>query len=129
MGTGRREVIENFTMAHLATIRDVVSRVAQHVGLSVVRTSDLVVAVNEIAVNTIVHAGGTGTVTVEEVPGGVLVEVRDQGPGVPEELATDLPDPTIEGGRGLWLARRLCAQTTISNGVRGAAVRMFMPIA
>lgn len=121
-------VIERFTAADLPTIRDVVRRLALDAGLSETRTADLVLAVNELVTNAILHAGGGGSLTVQRMPGGLAVEVRDQGPGLPPGFDKGLPEPDVVGGRGLWLVRRLCQQVTFGSGTgtRGASVRLVM---
>jgi anti-sigma regulatory factor (Ser/Thr protein kinase) len=68
-------------------------------------------------------------VTVQPSPVGVWVEVRDSGPGVPRDVPAERPEPHAEGGRGLWMARKLCQHLTITNGPAGATVRLFMPAA
>jgi anti-sigma regulatory factor (Ser/Thr protein kinase) len=88
---------------------------------------DLVVAVNEILINAVLHGGGGGSVTVERATDGVRIEVRDSGPGISVGVPTERPGPQVEGGRGLWMARRLCRNLTITNGPTGATVRLFMP--
>ncbi|SDQ11203.1 ATP-binding protein [Quadrisphaera sp. DSM 44207] len=63
--------------------------------------------------NSLVHGGGTTRVTVR--PGGewVVVEVADQGPGVPEHLGARIFERSVSGaartGLGLPLARDLVA--------------------
>jgi anti-sigma regulatory factor (Ser/Thr protein kinase) len=119
-------IVERFTSAELPTIRAAVRRLALDAGLSQTRAADLVLAVNELATNAILHAGGAGSLTVQHVPGGVAVEVRDQGPGLPAGYDKELPGPDIVGGRGLWLVRRLCQQVTFFSSTRGASVRLVM---
>jgi anti-sigma regulatory factor (Ser/Thr protein kinase) len=123
----QRSVIEQFTAADLGRVRGLVERAARLVGLSRTRSDNLVAAVNEVAINAILHAGATGSVTVEQSADGVSVEIRDHGPGLPSDLSTDRPPPDALGGRGLWLARRLCHHLNIASSPWGVTVRMFMP--
>ena len=125
VGDDRRAVIENFTATELARVRDLVGQVGVRAGLSASRTGDLVLAVNEVAANAIIHAGGVGWLTVEQTADGVMVEVRDRGTGLPHPVAMELPAPQLSGGRGLWLARTLCDQLTFSADPDGHCVRLF----
>jgi anti-sigma regulatory factor (Ser/Thr protein kinase) len=117
----------DFTKHDLARVRDLVHLEASRAGLSRAEADNLVVAVNEIAVNAVVYAGGGGSLQVERVPDGLVVEIRDGGPGLPHGLADERPPADAIGGRGLWMARRLCGRLSISSDRRGVVVRMFMP--
>ncbi|MDR0345687.1 MAG: HAMP domain-containing histidine kinase [Nocardiopsaceae bacterium] len=60
--------------------------------------------------NALVHGGGTVTIRTSRTPKSVVVEVRDQGRGVPAELAARIFERTVSGepggtGLGLALAR------------------------
>jgi serine/threonine-protein kinase RsbW len=120
-------VTERFARDDLHRVRRLVERAGCSVGLSPTRTDDLVLAVNEIATNAIRHGGGSGTLTMFPRAGGMSVEVRDCGPGLPAQAQHELPAPTSIGGRGLWIARRLCRRMSIASSDRGVAVRLFMP--
>jgi anti-sigma regulatory factor (Ser/Thr protein kinase) len=86
---------------------------------------DLLIAVSEIATNAIRYAGGGGSVTLRRVARGVLVEVRDDGPGLPDSLVIGRPSPDAPDGRGLWLARLLCKDFDVVSTSRGVTVRML----
>jgi serine/threonine-protein kinase RsbW len=124
---GPGAITQDFTISDLRRIRSLVQEASTAVGLAPDVTVDLVIAVNEILINAVLHAGGGGSVTVGSSADGVLVEVRDNGPGVPMDVPTERPGPQVEGGRGLWMARKLCRHLTITNGPTGATVRLFMP--
>jgi len=123
----KHAITEEFTVGDLRRVRGLVEEASAAVGLPASITVDLVVAVNEILINAVLHAGGGGSVTVQSSSDGVLVEVRDAGPGVPADVPTERPGPRVEGGRGLWMARNLCRHLTITNSPKGATVRLFMP--
>ncbi len=61
--------------------------------------------------NALHHGGGAVHVTVAHTAGATTVEVRDEGPGVPSELASAVFDRRVSGGErtgiGLALARSL----------------------
>jgi len=61
--------------------------------------------------NALVHGGGTVTIRTRTVGGSVVVEVTDEGPGVPEELGQRVFEQAVSSrsstGLGLALARDL----------------------
>ncbi len=119
-----------FTVDDLRRVRDLVERAAMATGLTGAETDNLVIAVNEIAANAIVYAGGSGVITVGQGTRGLLVEIADTGPGLPPSPAVadeERPSADAVGGRGLWLARKLCPDLTLSSSPAGLTVRMFMP--
>lgn len=81
-------------------------------------------AVTEIATNAIRHGGSAGSLTIVAGSGGLLVEMRDNGPGLPDGLATGCPATDAVGGRGLWLARRRCSDITIATGPDGVTAQI-----
>jgi anti-sigma regulatory factor (Ser/Thr protein kinase) len=93
------------------SVREVRAFVATHAsaaGLVGERASDLVLAVHEVATNSVRHGGGTGELTIWRDGDTVLCEVQDAG-CITDPLA-DRTAPTFESesGRGLWLANSLC---------------------
>jgi serine/threonine-protein kinase RsbW len=90
---------------------------------------DLLIAVSEIVTNAIRYAGGGGSVTLQRLSGGLLTEICDEGPGLPDHVlpgrrALDFP---ADGRGGLWLARLLCRDFAVLSSPRGVTVRMFTP--
>jgi anti-sigma regulatory factor (Ser/Thr protein kinase) len=133
---GAEVASEEFTVANLRRVRELVERAADAVGLSAGDANGLLTAVNEIAANAIMHGGGKGHIVVEAGADGVRVEIRDAGPGLPPDRMTDdgprideRPRADAEGGRGLWLARMLCPDVTFHSSTDGLVVRLFMPSA
>ncbi|MEH0470055.1 HAMP domain-containing sensor histidine kinase [Streptomyces sp. B21-097] len=72
--------------------------------------------VSPLLANAVRHADSTVTVSARQLPGGVRIDVTDDGPGVPEEFLDDLFQPGRRAdsgdghdgaGLGLPLARRL----------------------
>ena len=92
----------------LHQVRCFVAEHARAAGLGAGRANDLVVAVNEIATNSIEHGGGSGALRLWREGQRVVSEVRDAG-RLDDPLADRrLPGPGDHAGRGLWLANQLC---------------------
>jgi anti-sigma regulatory factor (Ser/Thr protein kinase) len=90
------------------------------------RTSELVLAVNELATNSLRHGGGEGTVRMWREQGALVCEVADAG-HIEDPLAGRVnPHPEQESGRGLWLANQLCDLVQIRSGRDGTVVRVHM---
>jgi len=115
-----------FDRTGLFDVRQRVAWLAEGAGLSHQDTTDLVVAASELAANSIVHGGGTGTLHAWREDGRLLVEVEDRG-SIEEPLVGRVrPLPTQVGGRGLWLANQFCDLVQIRSGSTGTAVRLQM---
>jgi anti-sigma regulatory factor (Ser/Thr protein kinase) len=121
-------VEEDFTIADLGRLRSLVARAAHLVGLTVKAVDDLVLAVNEIAGNAIRYAGGRGRIKIVSWARGIAVEISDRGPGFPAGLVDERPPVGAIGGRGLWMARRLCDRMTVASTDRGVTVRLVAVI-
>lgn len=81
----------------------------------------LLMAVSEIMTNAITHGGGGGRLTIQCPPDGLLVEIDDDGPGLPDNVIVGV---SLDGG--LRLARALCTDLAIDSSASGVKVRMFM---
>lgn len=86
--------------------------------------ADFVIAASELAANSVMHGGGSGTLRLWRENGSLLAEVEDRGQ-VKEPLVGRLrPGLAQEGGRGLWLANQLCDLVQIRSGAAGTTVRL-----
>ncbi len=112
----------------LAAVRASLRHEAIRAGLSAARAADLVVAANEAATNSIVHALPPVELTLWHDSNELVCEVTDAGeihdPLVGRIRA--LPDRT--GGRGLWLANQLCDLVELRSGPGGTVVRLHMTL-
>jgi len=115
-----------FGPADLGSVRTVVSRHATDAGLSEARANDLLVAVNEIATNSLVHGGGRGSLTIWHVPDHLVCEIMDDGRIVQALVGREKPRADREGGRGLWLANQLCDLVQVRCFTDGSVVRLHM---
>jgi anti-sigma regulatory factor (Ser/Thr protein kinase) len=107
-----------------------VAACAAGAGLAGPRLEAFVLAINEIVTNAVRHGGGSGRIRLWRTAAGLGCEISDAGPGAPPERFNGhgLPPTTATGGRGLWLARRLCDTFDVKSGGTGTAVHMTMRI-
>ena len=101
-------VFTTFEQRNLAEARSLVAGYAEHAGLTQTRVAELVLAVHEVAANSIAHGDGRGTLRVWHDPTGVVCEVRDRGRVADPLVGRTRPGLNGEGGRGLWIANQLC---------------------
>ena len=92
------------------------------------RADNAVLAVHEIAVNSIVHGGGHGVLLIDETADSLVFTVEDDdGTGsVPEVLALD---DQSTSGRGLWIAQRLSDRLTIEARPTRTRIRVHLRLA
>jgi anti-sigma regulatory factor (Ser/Thr protein kinase) len=112
--------------ASLREIRDATLLHAEAAGLSRERAADLVLAVNEVATNSLRYGGGDGSLRVWREGGTLICEVRDQGYIDEPLIGREHPSPDKQNGRGLWLANQLCDLVQLHSSSDGTAVRLHM---
>ena len=90
---------------------------------------DLVLCVDEIAGNSLLHGGGSGVLRVWGGPSTLICEVHRLR-HIADPLA-GRQSPSLErlGGRGLWLANQLCDLVQIRSGAAGTVVRLHVRLA
>ena len=113
-----------FGLDDLHDLRAQVAATATAVGLDPRRVSDLVAAASELAANSVLHGGGRGLATIWGDHGVAFVEVADAGRITDPEVGTHRPDPSVEHGRGLYIANQLCDAVSIDSGESGTRVRL-----
>jgi anti-sigma regulatory factor (Ser/Thr protein kinase) len=113
-----------FCVTDLAEVRRRVAAAAEDVGMHPDGVADLVIAASELAANSVMHGGGSGVLRLWREAGRALVEVEDRG-RIEDPLVGRLrPSISQEGGRGLWLANKLCDLVQIRSGEAGTTVRL-----
>jgi serine/threonine-protein kinase RsbW len=120
----RRDVM----VAELESLRQLVRGFGRDSGLSSQRAEELTLAVNEAVTNAIQHAKGRADVSIsrDDATGSLVVDVIDDGAGIPESVTSERPDPMAIGGRGLYLVHLLCDRVHIDTGSGGTRVRLVM---
>jgi anti-sigma regulatory factor (Ser/Thr protein kinase) len=113
-----------FTETDLPALRRAVAAHADRTPLPASRVHEFVLIASELAANAIRHGGGKGRLLLQETPTGLSLQVGDHGSGLPNPhaLPRQRPEPTVPGGRGLWLVLT-CADTfTLDNPTPGGAL-------
>ena len=109
----------------LAAVRRLVAGHARRAGLTGERTIDLVLAVNEIAANTISHTTGSGALQIWHTPEEIVCQLHDQGE-ITDPLAGRVRHGPDDRGHGLWLVNQVCDLVELRTGPAGTTVRMHM---
>ena len=113
--------------ASLAQVRKFTTARARRAGLPPRRVNDLVIAVAELAANTLVHTSGPGTLMLWVTDDEVICQVQDQGQITDPQAGMIRPAPDAPGGgRGLWVVHQVCDRVEISTGQAGTTVRVHM---
>lgn len=123
---GHRPAELEFGPGALGSIRALVSYHAAAAGMSAVRTADLVLAVNEVATNSLRHGGGHGALRVWQDGERLVCEVRDRGRIEQPLIGRERPPAERDGGRGLWMVNQLCDLVQIRSSSDGTVVRMHV---
>jgi anti-sigma regulatory factor (Ser/Thr protein kinase) len=76
------------------------------------RADQAVLAVHEVAVNSIVHGGGHGVLRIDETADSLVFTVEDDDGTGSVPTVRPLDDESLSG-RGLWIAQRLSDRLTI----------------
>ena len=117
-----------FDERKLASVRWFVSQRAS-ASLDRGRAHDLVLAVNELATNSLLHGGGAGTLRMWTEADTLLCEVHDHG-CITEPLTGRIaPAHGQHTGRGLWIVNHLCDLVQIRSASSGSVVRLHMRLA
>jgi anti-sigma regulatory factor (Ser/Thr protein kinase) len=117
--------LELFIDDQLSDLRESVRALAHEADLPRTRVEELVLAVTELAGNTVRHAGGGGRLALWITAEGVVCEVTDRGEGVQDPLAGLVPPaPGASAGMGLWIARQLSDSFAIGADDEGTTVRI-----
>jgi anti-sigma regulatory factor (Ser/Thr protein kinase) len=117
-----------FDLQRLRAVRRFVSERAARADLAADRAADFVVAVNELATNSVLHADGGGTVRVWLEQDVLLCEVRDTGRLRHPLAGRERPTVDQASGRGLWLVNHLIDLVQIRSLPNGNVVRLHMSV-
>jgi anti-sigma regulatory factor (Ser/Thr protein kinase) len=115
-----------FELGDLGPVRALVADAARSAGLDETHASDLVLAANEVATNSIKHARAPGLVRIWTQSGAVVCQIEDPGHILDPLAGRYRPSPSVEGGLGLWMVNQLCDLVEVRSSVTGTTVRLHM---
>lgn len=109
----------------LATVRSFVRRIARTAGLGPDRVELLVLAVSELATNTLEHTSGGGVARIWREDGQVVCEIVDSGRHRPFAA---MPAADSHRGRGLAVVRSVVDSVIVFDGPSETVVRLRMNV-
>ena len=112
----------------LAAIRAVVHGYAVKAGLGEDRAIDLVLAVSEVAANTLRHTDSSGELAIWHGPQEIICEIHDEGRITDPNAGQRRPAADATGGHGLWLVYQVCDLVELRSDATGTTIRMHMRI-
>jgi anti-sigma regulatory factor (Ser/Thr protein kinase) len=110
----------------LLSLRRVVAARAADARLDPLRAGDLVLAVHELATNSVRHGGGHGVLRIWQDAHVLVCEVRGAGRIDDPLVGRQRPASGQLGGHGLWLVNQLCDLVQVRSFADGGVVRLHM---
>lgn len=110
----------------LSQVRALVLRQAREAGLAEAKAQDLVLAVSEVAANTLRHTQSSGRLAIWHDENEIVCEIHDSGTIIDPNPGERKPAPGASGGHGLWLVKQVCDQVELSSDESGTIIRMHM---
>jgi anti-sigma regulatory factor (Ser/Thr protein kinase) len=116
----------SFQLDSLTALRDFVRGFAADSRVGPGKADDLLLAMSEVAANSIAHGGGRGLLRIWEDGDHIVCEILDRG-WIDKPLAgRERPLEGKVGGRGLWLANQLCELVQLRSFSTGSVVRLHV---
>lgn len=113
---------------NLSEVRALAEKHARMAGLPEDRVVDFVIAVSEVAANTVRHARSQGSMEIWQHGNEIVCEIRDSGVIADPKVGRQPPPPEAAGGHGLWLVHQVCDQVDLRSGENGTVIRMHMSL-
>jgi anti-sigma regulatory factor (Ser/Thr protein kinase) len=113
---------------NLSEVRVLAETQARMAGLAEDRVTDFVIAVSEIAANTVRHARSAGSMEIWCAAGELVCEMRDSGV-ITDPTAGRLPPAAdANGGHGLWLVYQICDKVELNSNSSGTIIQLHMSL-
>ncbi|HEX4288901.1 MAG TPA: ATP-binding protein [Trebonia sp.] len=113
---------------NLSEVRVLAETQARTAGLAEDRIVDFVIAVSEIAANTVRHARTQGSIEIWSDAGEIICEMRDGGVITDPAVGRVPPAADANGGHGLWLVHQICDRVDLRSGEDGTVIRLHMSL-
>src|SRR4029079_11634191 len=110
----------------LGAIRAVVHRYAIQAGLTEARAIDLVLAVSEVAANTVKHAKSPGSLKIWYDAREIVCQIHDEGVITDPRAGHRQPSLDAQGGHGLWIVNQVCDKVEMLSDESGTTIRLHM---
>jgi anti-sigma regulatory factor (Ser/Thr protein kinase) len=112
----------------LSAIRAIVHRYAVQAGLPESRAIDLVLAVSEVAANTVRHAKSPGSLKIWYDSEEIVCQIHDDGTIADPLAGRRRPSLDAMGGHGLWIVHEVCDEVELHSDETGTTVRLHMEL-
>ncbi len=113
-----------FAADDLFELRQLVAAWAVKEALGTESTEELVLAVHEIATNSVRHGGGVGMLRLWRTGDELVCEIQDAG-YIRDAVSMPRPPGRLaSASRGLWITEQICDLVEIFSSPRGSQVRM-----
>lgn len=109
----------------VSRVRSAVADFATAYGLRPATRDALVLAGWEVALNSVAHGGGTGTLRMWREPDVLVYEFEDAGHITDPLVGRRAPGLDGTGGRGVFLANQLCDLVQLRSSPDGTTVRLL----
>jgi anti-sigma regulatory factor (Ser/Thr protein kinase) len=106
----------------VVVLRRTVGELAGKAGLDESSQQDLVLAVDELLTNAVLHGGGAGRLELWQADERIWFRVVDWGTGLTAPIPAAVPPTHTVNGRGLWIAQQLTERLEIDTGPAGTTV-------
>jgi anti-sigma regulatory factor (Ser/Thr protein kinase) len=113
---------------NLSEVRALAESEARGFGLPEYRILDFVIAVSEVAANTVRHARSAGSMEIWLDGGELVCEIRDAGVITDPLAGRKRPPPEANGGHGLWLVHQVCDYVDLRSDETGTVIRLHMSL-
>ena len=113
---------------NLSEVRALAETQARQAGLAEDRVTDFVIAVSEVAANTVRHARSAGSMEIWCDAGEIICEIHDSGVITDPMAGRRPPAAGANGGHGLWLIYQICDKVELHSNSNGTTIRLHMAL-
>jgi anti-sigma regulatory factor (Ser/Thr protein kinase) len=113
---------------NLSAVREFVAERARAAQLPESKVIDLVLAVSELAANTVRHTGLPGRLDMWQEDREIICMIRDEGTITDPLAGRRRPGLGVLNGHGLWLVHQVCDLVELRSDSSGTTIRLHMAI-